>query len=133
MKFYRMDRTQIKKQNSVRILETPFVPSSSYSPTSDYNSDLQHHELVLSIFEHESRHRVGTESYTMPTFTFGYVREMQCCCIVVVHSLLCNILFLNILSFISHVYGWWTVGYYSDPFWTDLAQKLSFWTLKEHF
>lgn len=32
MKFYKMKRTQIKKQNSIRILEPPaLMPSSSYS------------------------------------------------------------------------------------------------------
>lgn len=32
MKFYKMNRTQIKKQDTVRILEIPIMPTFSYSP-----------------------------------------------------------------------------------------------------
>lgn len=35
MKFYKMNRTQIKKQDTVRILEIPLMPTFSYSPTSN--------------------------------------------------------------------------------------------------
>ena len=35
MKFYKMNRTQIKKQDAVRILEIPIMPTFSYSPTSN--------------------------------------------------------------------------------------------------
>lgn len=35
MKFYKMNRTQIKKQDTVRILEIPIMPTFSYSPTSN--------------------------------------------------------------------------------------------------